>query len=455
MSIVTVTRGSLSGGAELATTLGGLLGCRVVSREVIVEAAKTYGVSEEDLARGMEHPPSLWSRLTGSVQDYRLAVRATLAEMVEEGDVIYHGLAGPFLLEGLRGVLKIKLIAPMERRVEAAQRSRGLSAAQAVIYIREVDRARGRWIRRLYDADWSDPAHYDLVINLGVMSIDTAAATVVDVLSRSEYRTPEAARARRDFALEMRIRAHLRFRSTLPNVPVDVSVQEGVVRIGGGAEFEANREAIANYVATVQGVRNVQFRDGAGSGIIVAPHESSAREAMVPLSRYPHVYEWVTIRSAVAALSSSSVRLDDGHVIQPRYLLVLDRRRRLVGIVARHDLLRGMAPGYRSLRGALAKLDGVLPTHLERMQVNVGWSSLFGPAALEAAQEPVGSVMREVGGVVGADEPLSTVVSTMVHHGMDIVPVVEGPAVLGVVVMTDLFDLVAQNVMEARAAANP
>ena len=47
MAIVTISRGSLSGGAKLARQLGETLACKVLSREVIIEAAKTYGVSED------------------------------------------------------------------------------------------------------------------------------------------------------------------------------------------------------------------------------------------------------------------------------------------------------------------------------------------------------------------------------------------------------------------------
>jgi hypothetical protein len=36
----------------------------------------------------------------------------------------------------------------------------------------------------------------------------------------------------------------------------------------------------------------------------------------------------------------------------------------------------------------------------------------------------------------------------MLHHGVDLVPVLEGQRVAGVVLMTNIFDIVAQFIME-------
>ena len=102
----------------------------------------------------MKHAPGLWARFTGHAEDYVLAVQATLAEMVEDGHAIYHGLAGQFLLKGLPGVLKLKLIAPMEHRIEPASEELGLSRDDALAHIHEVDRQREHWVRKLYNADW-------------------------------------------------------------------------------------------------------------------------------------------------------------------------------------------------------------------------------------------------------------------------------------------------------------
>ena len=52
MAIITISRGSLSGGRRLATCVGMNLGYQVISREELVqEGARAYGVMEQNLRR--------------------------------------------------------------------------------------------------------------------------------------------------------------------------------------------------------------------------------------------------------------------------------------------------------------------------------------------------------------------------------------------------------------------
>ncbi|MCU0694290.1 MAG: cytidylate kinase family protein, partial [Polyangiaceae bacterium] len=260
MAVITISRGSLSGGAKLAELIGKRLGYEVLSREVIVEAAKTYGVSQDRIESGLEQAPSLWSKFAGHAESYLLAVQATLAELVEGGDAVYHGHGGSFLLGGLPGVLKVRLIAPLSYRVESAIAQLGLTHQQAAAHIQEIDRQRGKWVKSLYAEDWGDPSHYDIVLNVGDMSLETASEIVACVASRKEYEwTPETATVVRDFAIKNRVRAHLRFRSHYPEVVVNVQVHKSVVRLSGDAAFEAAKTEIAQFVRTIAGVERVAF----------------------------------------------------------------------------------------------------------------------------------------------------------------------------------------------------
>jgi CBS domain-containing protein len=56
--------------------------------------------------------------------------------------------------------------------------------------------------------------------------------------------------------------------------------------------------------------------------------------------------------------------------------------------------------------------------------------------------------MVPIRGTVQVGDSLSTVISTMLTHGVDLVPVLDGQRVAGVVLMTNIFDIVAQFVME-------
>ena len=58
MPIITISRGSFSGGKMLAETVAQELGYRCVDREQIIEKAAIWSVSQSDLRTAIERPPS-------------------------------------------------------------------------------------------------------------------------------------------------------------------------------------------------------------------------------------------------------------------------------------------------------------------------------------------------------------------------------------------------------------
>ena len=79
------------------------------------------------------------------------------------------------------------------------------------------------------------------------------------------------------------------------------------------------------------------------------------------------------------------------------------------------------------------------------------WNTLFSPTAVTAARKPVSSVMAPIRATVAHDDTLSTVVSTMLQHDVDLIPVTDGERTVGVILMTDVFDSVAEFGLEQGA----
>ena len=91
MSIITISRGSFSGGQTLAERVAERLAYRCLSREVLVEAAATYGVPEPALAQFLDTSPGLWERLTQSHRLYLIFLQVVMCERALPGRLVYHG----------------------------------------------------------------------------------------------------------------------------------------------------------------------------------------------------------------------------------------------------------------------------------------------------------------------------------------------------------------------------
>jgi len=256
MSVITISRGSFSGGKMLAECLAESLGYRCVDREVIVERAAAHGVSQEELRSALEKPPTLLDRFQHRKYLYLVLIQAALAQEVCTGKAVYHGNAGHLLLKGGPHIVRVRIIAPLEFRVKMARDRLKLTRAEALDHIARMDQDRRKWTQYLYGVDWGDPSNYDIVLNLEFMDI-TEACKTVSVLARQrcfEF-TPGCQSAMNDLALASRVRAELALAGPTSHLEFEVDAKDGVVRIRGAVSHVRDAGEVRRIAETVPGVK--------------------------------------------------------------------------------------------------------------------------------------------------------------------------------------------------------
>lgn len=260
MAIITISRGTFSGGEALAQCLADRLGYRCVSREVILgEAAKVYGVPTEELAAAMEKPPSFWARVAGARTAHLAFVRAALCQHAREDNLVYHGLVGHLLLPGISHVIGVRVIADMEFRIKAAMQQQNLGRQEAIGSIEKVDKERRDWIRFLFDVEWDDPYLYDLVVNLSRISLFIACDMVARMTEQEEFKpTAASVKAMQDHALSSRISAALAKDVRTRGVNLKVATDGGIVTITGTVLSQGTIEAVPVVVRQMEGVKEVR-----------------------------------------------------------------------------------------------------------------------------------------------------------------------------------------------------
>lgn len=263
MSIITIQRGTRSGGEALAICLGEKLGYPVLGREVLQDVAAQLGVPAQDVGEKMEERPAKFGRRHLITKLYVAAVRAALVDHGRTGNLIYHGLAGGFLLRRLPGVLRIRLIAPLEHRIQTLMTAHGMDAESAEAYINEVDEARAVWIRNLYGQDINDLTLYDMVLNLGSFSVPEACEVVHAAIIRPEFLMNEERMADlEDFWVESQVRLALLEDLGTQTLDLDATVTDGVATITGEAPMLGTgklEEKIAEIADSVPGVKEVRL----------------------------------------------------------------------------------------------------------------------------------------------------------------------------------------------------
>lgn len=264
VAIIAICRGTKSGGTAMAECLAERLGYPSLGREVIQAAAVQLGVSAELLEQKMSGRPSLWSRFSAMRRAYIAAVQAALAERAAQGNLVYHGLAGGLLLRGAPATVCVRLIAPLEQRIQAVMSESEMDRATAERYILDVDQARARWVKAMYDEDIMDPGLYDLVIRLGPITVEGACAVVAKVVAQPEFAlTDDVHTALHDFLTACRVRLALVSETELRALDLDVAVKGGVAEVTGEAPLlktgrVGNR--IVELAREVPGVEQVRLK---------------------------------------------------------------------------------------------------------------------------------------------------------------------------------------------------
>ena len=264
MAIISICRGTRSGGEALARCLAEQFGYPILGREVLQEAAAQLGVPADDLVEKMEDRPRFFDRSATLRKTYIAAVQATLAEAAAGGNLVYHGLAGGFLLKDVPGVICVRLIAPMEMRVQALREAHGMDEVSAVAYIQEVDDARARWVKGMYGVDILDPTNYDMVMNLGTFSIAEACKIITVAVNRPEFTVGEARLQQlEDFRVASQVRLGLLDDMGTQTLDLTARARRGVVEIHGQAPILNTGEVgnrITEIVRSIDGVKEVVLK---------------------------------------------------------------------------------------------------------------------------------------------------------------------------------------------------
>ncbi len=260
MAVITISRGSFSGGKALAECLADKLGHRCVDRDALVKRATTFGVSEVELQDVLERPPSFWERVQHKKYVYLTLLQAALVEEVRQGSVVYHGNAGHLLLRGLSHVLRVRIVAPLRRRVAFLTSSLQLSEEKAVAEIERRDQRRAKWTHYLYGVDWKDPSLYDLVLNLESVSIAEACTCVAAFAQQPSFtETTESRAATENLALSSKVRAMLALNVSTSDLELEVVAREGALSLAGKVRDSRQRQEVEKIVRGVPGVNWVKL----------------------------------------------------------------------------------------------------------------------------------------------------------------------------------------------------
>ena len=227
MTVITISRQFGSGGDEIAARVCRSLGYQHFDKRMIAQAASEVGLSEQEVIDYSEDNHKVQSflerllnrqNIVGKTRIWKEApsgtrtaeeftfnedtavalVQKAIRSAYQAGNIVIIGRGGQILLKDHPKALHVRVVAPLEDRIQRV-RTQMKHSRQAYLadidlrreaqdWIIERDEASADYIKRFYQADWEDPLLYHLVINTGRISIEQSVELILRLSSGTEIR---------------------------------------------------------------------------------------------------------------------------------------------------------------------------------------------------------------------------------------------------------------------------
>lgn len=177
-------------GSELAKKVAERLRWDLLDQEIVDYMETHYGTPRCLIHRVDERHENwlsaiITSRIGGlgfSETTFSHRVAKLLLLAASHGNVVIVGRGARFILPPSRG-LSVRIVAPLDFRVEQVMRQRGISEKAAHRLVIETDHGRDVYIKDHFGRNAADPHLYDLVVNVGDITLDDAADVIVDFVA--------------------------------------------------------------------------------------------------------------------------------------------------------------------------------------------------------------------------------------------------------------------------------
>jgi len=261
MAIIVISHQMGAGGPEVGMALAQRLGYRYVNQELLLDAARRYGLAEERLSHLDESKPTLFERFDTETRQHITVLQTTLLEFAELDNAVLMRGGGQWLLRGVPHALRVRIIAPFEHRVKqwikrtAEMTGETPNQRAAADFVRRDDAEKSGRMKYLYEVDVADPTLYELIVNTEKLRHDA----VVDVLERLVRRpematTDEGRQLVASRALASRVQVALATHPETRRYRITVEAHGGTVTLEGTAALDRAVEV----ARSVPGVREVK-----------------------------------------------------------------------------------------------------------------------------------------------------------------------------------------------------
>jgi cytidylate kinase len=197
MTVIAMTREIGSHGSDVAAGVAAELGLEIINSEIVVpRVAGSLGLEHSSVQRYLDGKATLFDRWQIDTRKLSQYTLDRVLDLALKDNVLIRGWGAAALFQGIRGIMCVRVCAPMAARVHVMRERLGVNDSEAIQReIERFDAGHSRAMRAAFNFDWTDALLYDIVLNSARVTIDDCVKAVCQLAKHQGSQDDSAAKA--------------------------------------------------------------------------------------------------------------------------------------------------------------------------------------------------------------------------------------------------------------------
>jgi cytidylate kinase len=183
---ITISREPGTGGPEIARRLSNQLKMELFAGQIAKQLAESAQVDEKAIRAIIEKAitkrddwlTSLFETRHLWPDKFLFHLNKVISTVKSHGNAVILGLGAQYILPTEK-TFRVRLIGSLESRLKRIMDARGCSRQEAEKYATTTEADRRAFVQKFFKADSTNPYDYDLIINMGTITVDGAVETII------------------------------------------------------------------------------------------------------------------------------------------------------------------------------------------------------------------------------------------------------------------------------------
>jgi cytidylate kinase len=260
MPLIAMTREMGSLGKDVASGIAQQTNRKVVYHEIIDQLADKMRLRKSHVERFLDGRAGFWERMTTDQTSLSIFTADETFRILCNGTTgVIRGWGAAHLLRGIPHVIRVRICAPHETKVERMMERLGSDRREAIENEIEMsEEAHTAITRRHFGINWREAEHYDLVLCTERLSVDECVDEIECAMKQKRFQeTAASVRMVENLSLQWSVRAALRCSARTASLNIAVECDAGHTTLRGIVDTHEQALAAGEVAASLAGVKSL------------------------------------------------------------------------------------------------------------------------------------------------------------------------------------------------------